>query len=111
MAEALGLGDWPFRSIPRGKVSSRTQSSILQLLNVRIHVVEDKSGEESYNTGGLVPGVGVADGNGTHRLLSGTSRGMINEDNWYDVAVDPFHSGNNTDAEYVSVVGGGTDAI
>jgi len=108
--EGIGFGVLALSLYPLGK--SFFPDPIKYTTTVRVHAGEVQSGEESANTGGHVPGVGVFDGNGGRiGFMSGTRRGMIDQNNWHDVGVDPINSGNNADAEYISVVGGGSDAI
>jgi hypothetical protein len=107
---AIGFGVLALSLYPLGK--SFFPDPIKYTTTVRIHAREVQTGEESYNTGGHVPGVGVFDGNGGRiGFMSGTKRGSIRQNNCHDVVVDPLDKNNNADAEYISVVGGGTDAI
>ena len=110
IVNAIGFGVLALSLVPLGK--SFFPDPVQYTTTVRIHAGEVQSGEESFNTGGNVPGVGVFDGNGGRiGFMSGTRKGKIDQDNWHDVAVNPVNSHNNADAEYISVSGGGTDAI
>lgn len=79
---------------------------------VRVAAGMTMPGEASYNTGGNTPGLALFDGDGNRiGFKSGTWSGIIQDGKYEDITVDPIENNNNRPPEYISIVGGGSDAL
>ncbi|OCK80312.1 hypothetical protein K432DRAFT_416785 [Lepidopterella palustris CBS 459.81] len=107
---ALAMGVMGISLIPLGKdfFPGPYKASTV----VRVAAGMTMPGESSANTGGNTPGFGLFDGNGGRiGFKSGTRNGKIKDGHYSDIIIDPINNDNNRPPEYISIVGGGSDAI